>query len=527
MASPSPLPLLLLLLLLSAAAAAASSAAALGFDIHHRFSEPVRRWAESRRHPGAWWPEAPQGSAEYYAALARHDQALLLHRRNLAGDAAAPAPAPPHPRARLRRRELHLPPQLPRTLGTPNVTFLVALDTGSDLFWVPCDCKQCAPTTSPFNFEFNIYSPSQSSTSKKVPCSSSFCDLRSTCTGANSSCPYVVEYMTENTSTSGVLVEDVLYFTQEDARSKIVEAPVVFGCGQFQTGSFLDAAAPNGLFGLGMKKTSVPSILSSKGLTSNSFSMCFGSDGIGRINFGDKGSAGQDETPFNVDNSYPQYNISITGLQVGNKTTQAEVYALVDSGTSITLLADPLYTQLGQAFTSQVKGSRFTSDPSVPFEYCYRLGQNQTTVSTLEMGFITKNGNLYPVLHPYALLYNTQPRTLVAYCLAIVKSSNVNIIGENFMIGLRLVFDRERLVLGWEKFNCYNDTSSSTLPVNGNSSAPAPAAFAPSSFTPEATKQKPNNAQAPAAPPRSSHSSHLNVMANKFLVLFLLVVAIL
>jgi len=34
-------------------------------------------------------------------------------------------------------------------LGTPNVTFLVALDTGSDLFWVPCDCIKCAPLVSP------------------------------------------------------------------------------------------------------------------------------------------------------------------------------------------------------------------------------------------------------------------------------------------------------------------------------------------------------------------------------------------
>lgn len=34
-------------------------------------------------------------------------------------------------------------------LGTPNVTFLVALDTGSDLFWVPCDCLKCAPFQSP------------------------------------------------------------------------------------------------------------------------------------------------------------------------------------------------------------------------------------------------------------------------------------------------------------------------------------------------------------------------------------------
>lgn len=30
------------------------------------------------------------------------------------------------------------------TLGTPEMKFLVALDTGSDLFWVPCACGKCA-----------------------------------------------------------------------------------------------------------------------------------------------------------------------------------------------------------------------------------------------------------------------------------------------------------------------------------------------------------------------------------------------
>ena len=34
------------------------------------------------------------------------------------------------------------------TLGTPGMKFLVALDTGSDLFWVPCDCTRCAPIQS-------------------------------------------------------------------------------------------------------------------------------------------------------------------------------------------------------------------------------------------------------------------------------------------------------------------------------------------------------------------------------------------
>lgn len=28
-------------------------------------------------------------------------------------------------------------------VGTPAVSYLVALDTGSDLFWLPCDCVNC------------------------------------------------------------------------------------------------------------------------------------------------------------------------------------------------------------------------------------------------------------------------------------------------------------------------------------------------------------------------------------------------
>jgi len=28
------------------------------------------------------------------------------------------------------------------SVGTPSLSFLVALDTGSDLFWLPCECKK-------------------------------------------------------------------------------------------------------------------------------------------------------------------------------------------------------------------------------------------------------------------------------------------------------------------------------------------------------------------------------------------------
>ncbi|EHA8590424.1 putative aspartyl protease family protein 1-like [Cocos nucifera] len=53
------------------------SAVALGFTFHHRFSDPVRRWAESRTKnlPGGW---LEKGTVEYYAVLAGHDRGRAL-----------------------------------------------------------------------------------------------------------------------------------------------------------------------------------------------------------------------------------------------------------------------------------------------------------------------------------------------------------------------------------------------------------------------------------------------------------------
>lgn len=113
-------------------------------------------------------------------------------------------------------------------------------------------------------------------------------------------------------------------------------------------------------------------------------------------------------------------------------------------------------------------------------------------------------------------------------------------LAENFMSGLKVVFDRERLVLGWKTFNCeyfhilwtgsfgynpsliqnnaltlsllslsgYNVDSSSKLPVNPNPSAvPTKPAMGPSSSNPEAAKgPSPNITQIDVPQPSSSSS---------------------
>ncbi|KAL6846679.1 hypothetical protein ACP4OV_024127 [Aristida adscensionis] len=503
-------------------AAVAATAEALSLDVHHRYSAAVRGWAEAAGHPARGAPAA--GTAEYYAALAGHD----LRRRSLAAAGGGGEVAFADGNDTYRLNDFGFLHYAVVALGTPNVTFLVALDTGSDLFWVPCDCVKCAPLSSPNygNLKFDVYSPQKSSTSRKVPCSSNLCDLQTSCRSASNSCPYNIQYLSDNTSSSGVLVEDVLYLITESSQPKIVTAPITFGCGQVQTGSFLGSAAPNGLLGLGMDSKSVPSLLASNGIAANSFSMCFGEDGHGRINFGDMGSSDQQETPLNIYKQNPFYNISITGAMVGTKQIPAKFSAIVDSGTSFTSLSDPMYTEITSSFNSQVQDMPSQLDSSLPFEYCYSIS-GKGSVNPPNISLTTKGGSIFPVNDPIITITDSASNPM-GYCLAIMKSEGVNLIGENFMSGLKVVFDRERMVLGWKNFDCYSTDSSSKLPLNPNPSVPPKPALGPNSYTPEAAKgASPNGTQVNVLQPSAGFSQQILLSRNIFVAATLLFFAIL
>ncbi|XVF59838.1 hypothetical protein PTKIN_Ptkin07bG0307600 [Pterospermum kingtungense] len=381
------------------------------FEMHHRFSEPVKNWSSSTGKL-SYWPV--KGSFEYYAVLVHRDH--LLRGRKLSDINTTLSFSDGN--STFRISSLGFLHYTTVQLGTPGVKFMVALDTGSDLFWVPCDCTKCAPTegtTYASDFELSIYDPKGSSTSKKVTCNSSLCAHRNQCLGTFSNCPYLVSYMSSQTSTSGVLVEDVLHLTTEDDRADFVQAYVTFGCGQVQSGSFLDVAAPNGLFGLGMEKIAVPSILSQEGLTSDSFSMCFGHDGVGRISFGDKGSPDQEETPFNLNPSHPTYDITITQIRVGTTLISGDFTALFDTGTSFTYLVDPTYTSLAESFHSQARDKRRPLDPRIPFEYCYDMSPDANVSLIPSLSLTMKGGSLFPVYDPIIVI-STQLSPYCFYC---------------------------------------------------------------------------------------------------------------
>ncbi|XVF18078.1 hypothetical protein REPUB_Repub10bG0180500 [Reevesia pubescens] len=354
--------------------------------------------------------------------------------------------------------------------------------------------------------DFNIYSPNTSSTSSKVPCNSAMCEQHRRCSSSQSNCPYQVLYLSNGTSSTGVLVEDVLHLTTDVDKTKPIEAKITFGCGQIQTGSFLNGAAPNGLFGLGMDNISVPSILAKEKLASNSFSMCFGLDGVGRITFGDRGSSDQGETQFNLMQSHPSYNVSITRITIGGHAGDLDFNAIFDSGTSFTYLNDPAYTLISESFNTVAIGKRHTSTSSnFPFEYCYDLSANQTSFKYPNVNLTMKGGDQYFVKDP---IVGITLKGGDVYCLGIVKSDNVNIIGQNFMTGYRIVFDREKMVLGWKESDCYDIETSNTLPVMPPTGLPPAIAV-----NPEATTENGNNSDVSgASPPMTNQSPRVKAL---------------
>lgn len=463
-----------------------------GFDVHQRYSDTVKDFLDVEGLP-------EKDSFDYFAAMAHRDH-LFKARRLATTPASSPFLTFLAGNKTYQLASLGFLHYSIVSVGTPALTFLVALDTGSDLFWLPCDCENCLRslnTTSGTSLKLNIYSPSTSSTSSPVPCNSTMCDRRRVCALKRNACAYQEVYLSSNTSSTGILVDDVLALTTDEDPETQVKAPITLGCGISQTGDFIDGAAVNGLFGLGLDNISVPSILASKGLAANSFSMCFGPDEFGRIEFGDKGNPNQKTTPINVEALHPSYNVTVTQIVVGKNVNHVEFTAIFDSGTSFTYLNDPAYSVIAKSFDSQVNESRYQPARKIIFDYCYSLGATQKTFITPDMNFTFKGGDQFYVNVPIIVI----PRQGGSiYCLAIVKSEDINIIGQNFMTGYRIVFDREEMVLGWSDSNCYDSPSgSNTLPVNkGNNGSDAPP---PSVLDPVATPSSRNRTSISSPPP--------------------------
>ncbi|KAL8231699.1 hypothetical protein R6Q57_001477 [Mikania cordata] len=178
------------------------------------------------------------------------------------------------------------------------------------------------------------------------------------------------------------------------------------------------------------------------------------------------------------------YNISMTQIVVGDNVTNVNFTAIFDTGTSFTYLNDPAYKILTESFDSHTQETRSQPSPDLPFKYCYNIRPNETSFEAPLLNLTMKGGDEFPVTDPFVIFPLQDGGSM--FCLGIVKSDNVNIIGQNFMTGYRIVFDREKNVLGWKASNCYNAIESNTLPISPHTS---PSGSPSMSVGPEATSR--------------------------------------
>ncbi|RAL54131.1 hypothetical protein DM860_004602 [Cuscuta australis] len=419
------------------------------YNVFHRYSSEVTSVLGDKGLP-------KQGTVEYYAAWKAHDQ----HRNRLHGEHRLPALTFAGGDVTTQIQNLGRLHYAQIRVGTPPVSFMVVLDTGSVISWLPCHCVDCAQdfeTDSGEVRNLHSYTPESSSTSANVSCDSPQCWPKMQCTSeARTACPYEVTYESYDTMTKGYLVTDVLRLETYDNGHHAIDTPVIFGCGVVETGANLYGGAINGLLGLGVAydlPLDVPRILASKGLVPNAFSLCFASDGRGRIAFGDKGTKDQMKTPLHTTLDNGGYNIMVQQIAVGNVVTDVDFVAMVDSGTTYTYLNAHAYAFITENFNSRVKEPRVILMNKDSFEYCYSV-RNDTTNWAPSLKLKMKGGAEYHVRIPTVTAFS-QTNELV-HCLGIHQNNNlsVNTIGQNFMMGYHLVFDREEPILGWKPSNC-------------------------------------------------------------------------
>ncbi|KAH9547111.1 hypothetical protein CY35_11G017700 [Sphagnum magellanicum] len=485
----------------------------------HKYSESAREIMVERYgddHPAVSWPV--QGSIEYYQLLRNHDGSRLAaaasgSRRHLLSTTSSTTAYTFMEGNETERNGDFFYAFI--DIGTPGAEYFVALDTASDLLWVPCECQQCAPLPSPgtantSNSIGNTYSPSSSSTSQPVNCSNPLCSInQTTCAAASQdgSCPYTQSNFYSDTNSSGFLVEDNLYFIPEYG-GKPVSVPVVFGCGQTQTGYFLNGVlAPDGVLGLGTGEISVPSTLRRELGLLDSFSICNNISGTGRIAFGDKGPITQQTTPF-VSNSSQENLVEITAVEVGNKSIPVGLNASFDTLVYYTYLPPAIYTQFANTYTSLINLPNLNLT-ALGLDLCFATTNQSIEIPNLS--FIFPNGETFKSVAYLAIEYKNQ----TGFCLGIQNSTLPEIIiGLLSMYDYSFTFNQEDKLVGWIPSTCFDDITASapapapifapiSTPTFSTPPSPPPPSSAPTSPSPPSlsTKLSPSTGPSTAPPP--------------------------
>ncbi|PAN24531.1 hypothetical protein PAHAL_4G231300 [Panicum hallii] len=270
-------------------------------------------------------------------------------------------------------------------VGTPAVSQVMIIDTGSDVSWV--QCAPC-PARSCYSQKDKLFDPAKSATYAAFSCGSAQCaQLGGEGNGClNSQCQYFVTYG-DGSATKGTYGSDTLSLTSSD-----VVKSFQFGCSHRAAG-FVDQV--DGLMGLG---GDAESLVSHTAATyGKAFSYCLPrpSSSAGFLTLGAAGgAAGYARTPMARSRNAPTFYgvflqaITVAGTRLDVPASIFSAGSVVDSGTVITRLPPTAYRALRAAFRKEMKAYPSAAPAANLLDTCFNFnGFSTITVPKIALTF--------------------------------------------------------------------------------------------------------------------------------------------
>lgn len=347
-------------------------------------------------------------------------------------------------------------------VGTPPQKILPVADTGSDLIWVNCNpCENCSS-----------FNPNRSSSLSYVPCYSRECYTLSSTVSCifrpKMACKYTYGYM-DNSSTTGPYIHETI--TLVSLSGKTLKAKnVLMGCGLDNQGQTDIGSA--GVLGLGQGPNSFA--IQTASLYGGKFSYCLGdyldpATVKSSLVFGDLVQESGHSllrkpiqyTPF-LQGASSFYYVGIEEIAINGEKLPISISVwemdefgnggtIIDSGTSLTYLAEEAYETILEALNVAIKYPRATTLSPQQFDLCF----NTSGVSELklpEFSIVLEGGKTFsPPPENYILQIEDD-----VSCLGLrpITAPSPSIIGNLLQQNFFIQYNVQQSVLGFAPADC-------------------------------------------------------------------------
>ncbi|KAK7343142.1 hypothetical protein VNO80_26105 [Phaseolus coccineus] len=337
-------------------------------------------------------------------------------------------------------------------VGTPPLKVFGLLDTGSDIIWMQCiPCRKC------YSQATTLFDPSQSKTYRTIPCNSRICHSVLDTYCSRKHCKYDISYA-DGTFSHGDLSQETLSLSSTSG-SPVQLPGIAIGCGR--NNGMVFKGANSGIVGLGSGPASLVNQLGPS--VGWKFSYCLvpetlHSNATSRLNFGDAAMVtgiGTVSTPLVVKPKEVFYYLTLEGFSVGSKRgvfggslsgpgTDGNI--VIDSGTTLTLLPDDVYTWLEKAVADEVK-LKTIKDPNNLLGLCYKGTLDKLVLPVITAHF--RGANV--LLNPMNTFVEVADGVV---CLAFQPSETGAVFGNLAQQNLLVGYDLQKNTVSFKQTDC-------------------------------------------------------------------------